>query len=682
MRLSDTKKERLQAMAGDEERTIDFVPAYSGGKLYTAGIYSPEPVSIDGVEYPQGTVLPCVVNLQTIQLRDNIPILYMHDQLLRLGHTETVKTDGRTIEVTGKLSSPSQWKTEVVEGWRAGAEWQCSIGCGEIAPEQKTFHAAGDVVEINGQRLEGPFVELNGVHLIEISVVPAGADPRTEVLIASSGGMNMTFEAFCQRFGFDLSTLDEVNRAALRALWEAKAEGEEKAPEETEEVKEEAKEELKEEVLEAEGDSEKKEDELKAEGETEDEEEKKKESLTAGAARARSFMSSLNVPTGKPVQRQSVARSEVLEASALLQSGVDPEWLASRKGGGYSRATVDAADAEGEITLTEMMRESLRAAGLDGGKNARQTQKLFAKAHREFLFAASPSTSKMDAVNIFSNVIDKKLRREFELRKPMYFDLLESRPVSDLKEVTTVDWELNGTATTVLEGENFPEAMLTSGGKKYSVTRSGLKVSLSWEAQVNDDLSALSKVPSKIVEAVLHDFNLAFWKLWWSQNSTIYTSGKKNKITKALSIDGISAANVALQSLKLANGQFMNVPGKFLLVPFALEATAQNIYFWPWAGENNTKGNLYKGRYEVLTDPYLGSQGGISGASDTGWFMIADPAIYPLGERAFLRDQNAPQVVEKKFDSKDALEFRAFGTQGVCLYDKYTPAVYSTGAGG
>lgn len=641
-------------------RKVKFVPAYSGGKLFTSGITIPEPLQIGDEIYPEGTSFPIVVDLATIQLEQNVPLLYAHNSEYRLGHTYSVTCDGKSVSAEGLLESPSEWNQEVITSFKTGARWQASLGSGLVDPTQKEVVPAGEAREINGQTLAGPYIILHRLAIREISIVPAGADPCTEVLLASLNGVKiMDFEEFTTSKGFDLATLDEANKVALESLFQSLDQPSSDQANEK---------------LEAEIPLETEEAVAADTAEVPVEPEEEKEEVKASAL-SRVFPS-LNVPKYSAQKAEpQPQRAEIFQASALLNLGVPGEWLIEN---GYTQRCVDLADKKsGEASILSAMGEALHASGL---KPDYRNPQAIVHAYGELLKGSNVGTSQFGDINVFSPIIDKQMRYKYELLEPMWAKLYRKRIVRDFNEVATVDFDVKGKAKDLIENEDFPVVALQSSGAKFNVDRQGLTAAVSFERQINDDLGAIDRIGDELLDIIVDSQMNKFWTTFWGCVNSNYTVGKKNRITDALSVDGLSTAKKAFSSQKNANGRFLHTPAKYLLVPSALEDPALNIFNWAWAGDATTKGNVHIGKYAVISDPNLGSDGGYTN-SDTGWFLLGDMQKYPLGEYGVLSGFETPAIKETWYDHKDALNIRAMSTIGFHAYTDKLAAVYSTGAG-
>ncbi len=656
--------------------------------FYTEGVTIPEGIVVGEEYYPTGTSLPVALDLATVQIEKNIPIFFNHDSNRRIGHTIEMETDGKTLWGKGMLDSISPWIEEISKSFQAGARWQASIGTGLIEVTNKRLIRPGEKITVNGQELTGPFTLLQNAMIREISIVPAGADPKAEILLStlSKKDTKMNFEEWAAAAGFDLAAIDEKNRAALEAMYNAQnaAAGDP--------------------ALNAgcdPGDGEKKEEGLTAgcdsEGEKKDEEdltastdggeappeEKKKEGLTASIAKPskpsgvpplnRAFPSLNRPAVCNTAAEKAGTRSEILQCSALMSSGISGEWLTEK--GKYSKRTVDAAEKEHDTSLLFIMGEALRASGFTPDY---RNPRAIVDGYRELLKGSAVSTKSFGDINAFSPIIDKQMRYKYERMESLWSKLYRKRSVNNFNKVATVDFDVLGRAKTLAENEDFPNVVLQSSGEEFAVSKQGVVASISFESQINDDMGALSILSDELLNMITDVQTDAFWTCFWGCFATNYTAGKGNKITKKLSVAGLSAAKKAFKSKKNVQGRFLNIPAKHLLVPSALEDVAQHLFDWKW-GESNMSGNIHVGAYDVLTDAYMGTEGGYAGASDTGWFMIGDTARYPLGEYAVLKSYETPHIKENWYDHKDALNLRALGTIGFHAYTDNLAAVYSDG---
>ena len=645
---------------------------------------------------------PVVLDLSGATFEKNpSPVLFYHEDWLPIGVTteQTVLAAGQTgtmgtrtlteggVYAMWKFTNSGKVAAEVKENIENGFPYEVSVGA---MPLEMLELARGESYEVNGYNLQGPAYVATRSSIKEVSICVFGACPGTANVKAAR-----------QRHNKKEKNMEEnsVNNAPISAS--ASPDVLEKEPAKTPEPiqaaavakpdtqapiqakQEDTAETMRRLSIDTIAKSAYVPNGAKV---TLDEAEFKtvkaaqnyalKNGISADAFQKACIEASLNRSVGPVVHTSGCDsnRSQIVQASALMNLGISGDWL--EKKGGFTPSCVEAADRERrDVSILSLMGEAIKATG--GSVDYRNPRRIV--EDYKAIHASNVSTSDYGDINVFSPIIDKQMRYRYELLDSIWQRLYRRRVVTDFKDVATVDFTVKGKAKDLVENEDFPQVLLTSSGAKFATGKQGIIAGISFESQVNDDMGALSVVASELVNLIYEEHTEKFWNTFWGVVSSNYTTGNKNKTTKALSVAGLSAAKKLFGGLKNKAGHFIHVVPQFLLVPLALEDVANNLFKWPWAGQNNTAGNVHVGKYEVVTDPYLGAEGGITGATDTGWFMVGDTQRYPLGEFVVLAGFETPGVKETWYDHKDALNIRALGTIGFHAYTDKLCAVYSDG---
>jgi hypothetical protein len=74
-------------------------------------------------------------------------------------------------------------------------------------------------------------------------------------------------------------------------------------------------------------------------------------------------------------------------------------------------------------------------------------------------------------------------------------------------------------------------------------------------------------------------------------------------------------------------------------------------------------GNPFAGLLEVAVSPYLGATIGLTGNSDTAWYVLAGPGDFSVVEVAFLNGRNTPTIETGDMD------FNMLGLVQRCILD-------------
>ncbi|GLY55214.1 hypothetical protein [Lentzea sp. NBRC 102530] len=205
-----------------------------------------------------------------------------------------------------------------------------------------------------------------------------------------------------------------------------------------------------------------------------------------------------------------------------------------------------------------------------------------------------------------------------------------------------------GVLPDVLEGGTYQP--LTSPGDEeatYAVTKRGGIEILTWEMIRNDDVRAISKIPTKLGLAAAQTLYRFVWDMLVTNAATTYDSvawfhaSHGNTSAVALSQTGLSTARAAMET-QAAYGDssdILAIQPKFLIVPSALGEIAHQLCTSAVAipstpaGPSNTP-NYHQGLIPIKV-PYY------SDAND--WFLFADPSLCPTIEVGFLDGKQDPE---------------------------------------
>jgi hypothetical protein len=134
---------------------------------------------------------------------------------------------------------------------------------------------------------------------------------------------------------------------------------------------------------------------------------------------------------------------------------------------------------------------------------------------------------------------------------------------------------------------------------------------------------------------------------------TFYTSSNGNYMEGAgtvLSIDSLSDAQKIADEKVDADGDFILLPFNRILVPPALRVEAGNLYnsknitITGSTAKTSVTDNPHAGTFVPISSPYCGTAGGLTGSSNTAWYLL--PAMgdsMPI-QVAYLNGVDTPTV--------------------------------------
>lgn len=319
-------------------------------------------------------------------------------------------------------------------------------------------------------------------------------------------------------------------------------------------------------------------------------------------------------------------------------------------------------------------------------------------------FAETMSTS--DFPGLLGGVIDRTLLGGYRPYPTSYQDWCSIyRDAKDFRELERHFLDLgDGTLTKVKEAEEYPYASLDEGKYTYKVEKFGRKFKFSWEAFVNDDLSALTTIPARLGVAAKRTTEKLATSLICDASgpdATFFSDANGNKLTLPLNAANLkTAAGVMADLSDKGDEPIFNDPA-VLVVPPALKITAQEIVKTIQTEISSGTGTTIKtpglfGNLKVSVAPYISKIITDADVRKKAWFLFADPAQLerPAVEIGFLRGLEEPQLFMKSanasmigggdvgvfggdFDS-DSIEFKVRHIVGGAAMD-YRGAVGSFG---
>ena len=307
------------------------------------------------------------------------------------------------------------------------------------------------------------------------------------------------------------------------------------------------------------------------------------------------------------------------------------------------------------LRLVDHAEQSVRAAGLSttGLSQAEMVQRAM-------------STSDLPAV--FAAVMNKGLRAAYEsARRPMT-DLSRERTAMDFRPLQRIVFDGQVTPLPVSENGEYKHGAFVDGKEAYAASRFGRLAGVSPETIVNDDTSALSRVPGEFGQAwanfeadqlvALLVSNAGAGPTLSDGNAVFHAAhGNVAGTGSAISVTSLSAAVAAMRKQKGLSGQTINIMPTVILVSPDQEALALSVVATlapAVAGDVNP----WSGKFKVAVDP---------GLVGNAWYVVATN-VDGL-EHAYVAGWRGPKVMmETDFDTS-GLKMKMEGTFGAGFVD-------------
>lgn len=357
----------------------------------------------------------------------------------------------------------------------------------------------------------------------------------------------------------------------------------------------------------------------------------------------------------------SDASAEAVKA-AMLDKVVDRQTASG--GGQRAHITRDETDTKlegmigalaGETSGPAMAYRGLRVKGLARMLGGDQGYNESATIRRGMGSTALMSGAQgvTDFAFITGEAMGRRLVAEYERRDPTWREVTgEPMQAADFRELAPVtfggDFALKG----VMENGEYKSTTLSDRGEGFKVERRGRQIILTFEAVVNDDMSAFSRIPGNFALAARQMESSMVWAL--IRNNSKLKSGNKaffhadhgnlapsGAVISVASVGAMRAMmwNQKAQGAK-ADDDFIQVTPNRLIVPPALETVALQFVSGTTPAKDSDA-NPYKNTMQVVVVPELGAS--VQGGSDTAWYLASSdlPAI----AAAYLDGFEGPSVV-------------------------------------
>ncbi|MDO4576410.1 MAG: hypothetical protein Q4D98_14475 [Planctomycetia bacterium] len=651
-----------------KNKTFTFEPLYSGGTLVIPGHDLPVVVEISGVVWPE-KVEAWAGHDETQKVGE------IHEIWIGQNGDGTPNISAKGAFFTDDRGHPTGAAKEVIAAKKLdGMKWEGSIHV-VAQPGGVELIPPGKEVEINGKTFVGPLERLRRSVMVEASFVDFGGDAYNKTDIQASnkffnintlgkkGKRDMTPElkAYIESMGFKPEELPVETVAIFERCYKKQQEDITAACDAlTEEKKEEVtaegtppEEKPKEEKPAEEALPEEKKETVTAEGASP--EDGKKQEVTANSAFRPRKNPATSLSPGRVDRPQGApSLTEAWTAALLLNSNLMGEKEVAATGRFSDNVMSEAnsgrfcgAGLRQMLAEAEEIRTGRRCTGNEPGFASQALMRLM----RPQDYMASGAFSTMNELKIIQNIIGLFYRNGYEKCHSVIDKICSKSTATNFFPFKYVTYDVANGSQIVPEGGEIQNTTLLSEEWENKVEEGGNLITITERMIIDDSTGALGKLTRKLGLRDKKTEEARAFRLILNNLATFFTSARGNRLTNALSVEGLNAAAKALAEMPtlahtVENPDFTEEEGKLLLVPRALEATAQTLY-------RDTKCDLvgmgefletnpHVGRYEPVASSYFGAK--MPHGSDTHAILLGDPVNGAILDMARLRGENGPRI--------------------------------------
>lgn len=269
---------------------------------------------------------------------------------------------------------------------------------------------------------------------------------------------------------------------------------------------------------------------------------------------------------------------------------------------------------------------------------------------------------------LLMDTVNRTLLAQYAIQERTFTAWARRSTMNDFRTVTRARLsELLGDLEKVREGEEYKYGTFSESGESYKLAKYGKIIGITWEAIINDDLSAFDRVPQAFAAAaarlqtnIVYSMLLANGFATMSDGAALFSAAHKNFVGTAanqtaggtaLSETSLTTAYTSFRQQEDAAGNKLNLKPKYLIVGPKNEFLAQKL----------TSVNFVATKQG---DTPVGSLTGLTLIVDAEienyeWFLAADPASLDTVEYAFLAGEEELFIDQREGFNIDGIEVKA-----------------------
>ena len=247
-----------------------------------------------------------------------------------------------------------------------------------------------------------------------------------------------------------------------------------------------------------------------------------------------------------------------------------------------------------------------------------------------------------------TNALNKALVRDYRGQPKWWEPIVNKASIRDVKQQTRVLLNDFSSLSTVAEFGAYTNLAWGDTQEAYTPTKKGNTVAVTLEAIINDDLRAVTRIPSKLAVAASITINESISNIFTqsggagptldSDNHRVFDgTNHDNRGNAALSSTSVQAGSIAMMKQANSASKRLGIRPAFLLVPPDLAFSAQVLLQTASVpGSANNDVNVLRGTMQPIVVP--------NWTDTNNWYMLASPDQIESIEVGFLGGREEPEM--------------------------------------
>lgn len=310
------------------------------------------------------------------------------------------------------------------------------------------------------------------------------------------------------------------------------------------------------------------------------------------------------------------------------------------------------------MRLIDMAREAVEMVGGNvRGMTPQEVARAALGCDRQAVRAAGMHTTS-DFPLLLGSTVSRTLRDAYTLAPQTWRPLGRQTTVPDFREVTRVALGDISALEKVNEHGEYKYGTLGEEGAPLKVAKFGKIIAITWESIVNDDLSALTRIPQALGSAAAQTESDVVWSLLlgnpnFVDGTAVFHAdhGNLSGSAGAINTTTLAAARAAMRKQKSKSGHYLNLGPEFLVVGPDKELEAFQF----------TSSQYVPAKNSDINDSRNASLTVIVDARITGnqWYLYAAPGVVDTFEYAYLEGEQGVFTETREGFEVDGMEIKA-----------------------
>lgn len=358
---------------------------------------------------------------------------------------------------------------------------------------------------------------------------------------------------------------------------------------------------------------------------------------------------------------QAQIRTERDEVETTRARMVDA--IALRAQPGRTRLGDTAIDAEGArafrgMDLIDMARRSIQQAGGNADGLSRREIALAALNLDNDARRSAGMHGTSDFPNVLASTINRSLRAAYQLSPRTFTGWARRSSNKDFREKAVTQLSELGKFQKVNESGEYKYLTFGDSAEKYSLSKYGGIIAVTWESLVNDDMSAFDRLPLMIAEEAAGNegdivYGILSANAALSDTVALFHSTHANLAGSggAISLATLGAGRAAMRKQTGPQGRVLNLAPDFLIVGPDKEIEANQYTSAQFVAAKNVDINpAFNTALEVVVDNRI---------SGNTWYLAATPSRVDTIEYAYLEGEEGLFTERKEGFEVDGLLIKA-----------------------